>query len=329
MEKRGRIAFITTPNYRRTHPELIEAFVYRNLYSLCNAFEVLVTGRTYEYLMKLVSRPLNKVDRSSISEDMQLPIETKQDLLRWRRTVEQGLVRRLSGIQGMIELAHELVEGRLDAIIHLTDWGDIAGKPDSMVLRREANVYNVPIASDIYTARSAVANWKALLLKTPSNKAIFPEREPPKELPLEGLTQQHRVLALIAHDGMKLHLCCFVVEHSKRIFEQFDYILATGTTGQWLKKFVLAAGRGQEAADKVRCCRSGPYGGDVQIAAAVVKKICRKVIFLQDPFTSHPHETDIRLFEQSVLLFERAVLNEEIEVEFATNLECAKVILGV
>jgi methylglyoxal synthase len=123
-------------------------------------------------------------------------------------------------------------------------------------------------------------------------------------------------------------MCCFVVENDRKIFGEFDYILATGTTGKWIKRFALAAGRTPREVEKVRCCLSGPYGGDVQIAAAVVRKLCRKVIFLQDPFTSHAHETDIRLFEQAVLLFERAAV-KGVEVELATNAASAKAILGL
>jgi methylglyoxal synthase len=123
-------------------------------------------------------------------------------------------------------------------------------------------------------------------------------------------------------------MCCFVVENDRKIFGEFDYILATGTTGKWIKRFALAAGRTPREVEKVRCCLSGPYGGDVQIAAAVVRKLCRKVIFLQDPFTSHAHETDIRLFEQAVLLFERAAV-KGVEVELATNVASAKAILGL
>lgn len=330
MQKRGRIAFITTPKYREYHAKLIDTFIYQNLYSFCDAFEVLCTGRTYEHIVKILDRPLAKVDRESIKSDMHIPIDNNAALSRWKKGVREGLTEMLSGIQGMIELTYELVEGRLDAIIHLTDWEDIAGKPDSMVLRREANVHNIPIASDIHTARSFVATWKSRLALTKATDSIFPpKKEIAKESPLKGLTENDNVLALIAHDGMKLEICRFVIEYASKIFKDYDYILATGTTGMWLKRFVLAAHRSQHDADKIRCCLSGPYGGDVQIAAAVVKKICRKVIFLQDPFTSHPHETDIRLFEQSVLLFERASQNTNIDIELATNVESAKSILGV
>lgn len=329
MGKHGRIAFITTPRYREAHRDLVEDFVYRHMYSLCGAFKVLSTGRTYEFVHEILSRPLKDVNAKAIAQDTGFPIKTRADLARWRRVIQGALVGLRHGIQGMVEITHELVEGRLDAVIHLTDWDDVVGKPDSMVLRREANVHNVPIASDVDTARSAIANWKGVLAKTQGKGPVFRKRPRPATLPLEGLTTTHRVLALIAHDGMKLPMCCFVVEHAKRIFDGFDYVLATGTTGAWLKRFVLAAGRSQAEADRIRCCLSGPYGGDVQIAAAVVKKICRKVIFLQDPFTSHAHETDIRLFEQAVLLFQRAAVSDDIDVELATNVEGARAILGV
>jgi methylglyoxal synthase len=329
MQKRGRIAFITTPEYRNKHPEEIEDFICRYLYRLCNSFEVLSTGRTYGHIMNFISRPLDQLDRAAIEEGTQFPIEREVDLLHWRRTIEQGLTPTRPSISGMIELAFDLVEGRLDAVIHLTDWADVAGKPDSMVLRREANVHNVFIASDIHSAISAVGTWTSRLAKLPSTAPIFQHRDPPEELPLKGLAPDHRVLALIAHDNMKLDLCCFMVEHAKQIFDDFDYILATGTTGKWLKKFALAAGRTHNEVNKIRFCLSGPYGGDVQIAAAVVRKICQKVIFLQDPFTSHAHETDIRLFEQAVLLFERTAMAEGVDVELATNLASAKAILGL
>ena len=37
-----------------------------------------------------------------------------------------------------------------------------------------------------------------------------------------------------------------------------------------------------------------------QIAYAVVRGICQKIVFLQDPTVSHPHDSDIRLFEQAL-----------------------------
>jgi methylglyoxal synthase len=327
IDKLGRIAFITTPEYRAAHRPDIETFVYRHLYMLCRSFEVLSTGRTYDLISEILARPLADVDTGSITAAIGAGVENERDLDQWRAVIQAGLHRRRQGIQGMIELSHDLVEGRLDAVVHLADWHDISGKPDSMVLRREANVHNVPIASDIDSARAMLATLSSQLAQFPEGP-IFPPR-PSGARPLEGLNEGDRVLGLIAHDAMKLEMCCFVVEHADTIFRDFDWVLATGTTGKWLKRFVRAARRSQQEADRIRLCLSGPYGGDVQIAAAVVRKLCRKVVFLQDPFTSHPHETDIRLFEQAVLLFERACLAHDIDLEFATNIQSARMILGV
>jgi methylglyoxal synthase len=322
MQKHGTVAFITTPQFRKEHQGQLESFVYQHLYFLCRNFNVLTTGRTHDAVLRIVRRPFTTEQREIVSQTTDLPVKSKAGRDVWVKTITQGLQKVAQGIQGMILITHQLVEGEVDAVIHLTDWADVAGKPDSMVLRREANVHNVHIASDLNSARSAIQKWGALLQL---GRPVFRPKKPSEDRPLAGLTPEHRVLALIAHDGMKLDMCCFVVEHKEQIFRQFDFVLATGTTGAWVKKFILAAGRPEEEAERVRCCRSGPYGGDVQIAAAVVKRICRKVIFLQDPFVSHAHETDIRLFEQAVLLFERAAL--KIDVELATNVESAKMIL--
>lgn len=321
----GRLAFITTPEFRDKRPREVADFVYRQLYSLCSHFEVLSTGRTYGFVERILALPFSEVDRAAIAEGTGFSIEGDEDLARWRKTIRQSLRPMGSSIKGMIEVTFELVEGRLNGIIHLTDAADVSGKRDSMVLRREANVHGAFIASDVYTARAAVASWLSQIAKNPGC-SLFPKK-PQTDLPLKNISEASRVLALIAHDGMKLEMCRFVVENVRPIFNNHDFILATGTTGGWIKKFAIAAGRDPaEVDEKVRLCRSGPYGGDVQIAAAVLKRLCKRVIFLQDPFTSHAHETDIRLFEQA-LFFERAALTGDIEVALATNVETARILI--
>jgi methylglyoxal synthase len=44
---------------------------------------------------------------------------------------------------------------------------------------------------------------------------------------------------------------------------------------------------------------SGPQGGDVQIAQAVLDGACRHVIFFEDPHVSREHEADIQLLERA------------------------------
>ena len=61
-------------------------------------------------------------------------------------------------------------------------------------------------------------------------------------------------------------------------------------------------------------------GGDVQIAYAVATGLCKQIIFLQDPSTSHPHDSDIRLFEQAVAEFGE-------DVKLATNIQSAQLLI--
>lgn len=316
----GRIAFITTPRFRDAHAGVIRHFIHGHLYSLCNNFEVLTTGTTHEFIAKTIHGRCEAEQRRLIARDTGFAVQTDEQLKVWSETIERGLKKQLPSIQGMIAITYELVEGRLDAVIHLTDWEDLSAKPDSAVLWREANVHNVPIAHDVDTAGGYVAAWKSRLTNA-STTTVFPERAKAKDPPLRGIKVGSNVLAMIAHDEMKLEMCHFAVQNASRISQRFDYVLATGTTGRWLRRFMEAAGRSPGDIKKIRPCLSGPYGGDVQIAYAVVRKLCRKIIFFQDPLTSHAHDVDIRLFEQ-------AVLASDVEVQLATSPAGARLIVG-
>jgi|ERR1041385_2795920 methylglyoxal synthase len=323
MKARPRIAFITTKEFRQQlHTERqLREFVYEDLGFLCLHFDVLSTGRTWAKVEEIVAGPPPDEYRSSIAAFLRVPAIEKYDLERWRNLFQPPRFTRLSeSVEGMIEIAYELVEGRLDAVLHLTDWSQVSGKPPAMVIRRQANVHNVYMAADYTSVKSAVRKWRML---AEGDKPIFREKVPVSPSPIEGLSGN--VLALIAHDAKKLDMCHFVVEHARRIME-FDHILTTGTTGREVKRFLIAALQSpQEVERKIRLCHSGPFGGDVQIAAAVIRGKCNKVIFLQDPMSSHAHETDIHLFEQAVLLFREAAL--KVDFELACNVESAQMLL--
>ena len=49
----------------------------------------------------------------------------------------------------------------------------------------------------------------------------------------------------------------------------------------------------------VRPFRSGPLGGDAQIAELILKRECRRVLFLEDPHVARQHEADIQLLERA------------------------------
>jgi len=317
--KPGRIAFITTPRFREANGQAVAEFVHAHLYELCRSFDLITTARTYDFIVKLLESDLSDGARDAIQNGMGLTRLRDGDLATWRETILESLHRMPGSFPGMIEVAYELVEQRLDAVIHFTDWEDKNAKPDSAVLSREANVHDVPIAHGPHSAHALIRTLKRRLLSA-DGTGVFKRRDQPSPQPLHGLTPSDNVLAIVAHDNMKLEMCRFVVENVDHILENYDCILATGTTGTWIRKFLLAMRRSSDVG-KIRLCNSGPRGGDIQIAHAVVRGICRKIIFLQDPSVSHPHDSDIRLFEQ-------AVLAPGIHVELATNVESAKLLIG-
>ena len=322
-KKYGRIAFITTPTYRKSSYQSLCFFVYKYMYALCNSFLVMTTGGTYDAVIKIIDRPygsLTSADLSNIMFGFPFKIAKDADLQPWRDVIRSGLQRTPPRFKGMIHITYELIEGRLDAVIHLTEWQDKSAKADSAVLSREANVHNIPIATDIDTAEAFIKTWNALIANQMRGSSIFRKRVGPSNPPLAGIKSKHNVLAMVAHDNMKLEMCKFAVKNAQYIFKNYDYILATGTTGSWIKQFMEAIGRSPADIKKIRCCNSGPWGGDIQIAYAVVEGLCQKCIFLQDPSVSHPHDSDIKLFEQ-------AVVSNGVHVKLATNVDSASLLI--
>jgi methylglyoxal synthase len=90
-------------------------------------------------------------------------------------------------------------------------------------------------------------------------------------------------IALIAHDGKKADMVAFVMKRLD-FFKGVD-IVATGTTG----KSITHAGL------EVACLKSGPLGGDAQIASMVSDEEITAVIFFIDPLDVHPHQVDVSM----------------------------------
>jgi methylglyoxal synthase len=67
-------------------------------------------------------------------------------------------------------------------------------------------------------------------------------------------------------------------------FKKVD-IVATGTTG----KHITHAGL------EVNCLKSGPMGGDAQIASMVSDGEIAAVVFFVDPLDVHPHQVDVSM----------------------------------
>ena len=49
----------------------------------------------------------------------------------------------------------------------------------------------------------------------------------------------------------------------------------------------------------VRSFRSGPLGGDAEIALEVLENRCQRIVFFEDPHVARQHEADIQLLERS------------------------------
>jgi methylglyoxal synthase len=89
--------------------------------------------------------------------------------------------------------------------------------------------------------------------------------------------------ALIAHDGKKADMVAFIM---KRLdFFRKVNVVATGTTGKHI----------EHAGLDVDCLKSGPLGGDAQIASMIADGEISAVIFFVDPLDVHPHQVDVSM----------------------------------
>jgi methylglyoxal synthase len=111
-------------------------------------------------------------------------------------------------------------------------------------------------------------------------------------------------LALIAHDEMKARMVEFAVEYEREL-SAFGRILATGTTGREVEEAA------RKLKGKIKRCRSGPKGGDIEIATEILYGRCDVVIFFIDALRPHPHIEDIRVVFAACMI--------ENEVRMLTN----------
>jgi methylglyoxal synthase len=67
-------------------------------------------------------------------------------------------------------------------------------------------------------------------------------------------------------------------------FREVD-VVATGTTGKHI----------EHAGLDVNCLKSGPLGGDAQIASLISDGEIDAVVFFIDPLGLHPHQVDVNM----------------------------------
>ncbi len=115
-------------------------------------------------------------------------------------------------------------------------------------------------------------------------------------------------IALIAHDKKKDEIVTLAAEYID--FLRGCQLMATGTTGARLAN---------ELGLTIERKHSGPFGGDLQIGAALVEGHIDVVIFLRDPMSPQPHEPDINALVR---------VCDVHNVACATNLSTARLVLS-
>jgi methylglyoxal synthase len=114
-------------------------------------------------------------------------------------------------------------------------------------------------------------------------------------------------IAVIAHDGKKADIVAFIM---KRLdFFGTVNIIATGTTGTHI----------EHAGLKVDKKKSGPLGGDAQIASMIAEGSIDGVIFFIDPLDVHPHQVDVNMLLRICNVY---------NVPLATNYATASLIIS-
>lgn len=198
-----------------------------------------------------------------------------------------GLVRMVAGLLSVDAAV------RVDQVVSLLEPGDPLGLfPEVQALKRECVVQRRPYLPNVETARQW---WQ-------QEAGDAPYCQP-----------EERTIALVAHDALKGEMLAFAARH-RRFLASFKGRIATGTTGTLLngrlpdrlpqaERDALAPLAGAFSdGGWVECLRSGPRGGDVEIADRILDQACDVVVFFEDPHVSREHDSDIQLLERVVRL---------------------------
>jgi methylglyoxal synthase len=237
-------------------------------------------------------KPLETALRDELRPDLQVVGHTHDAL------ADGGVLQGYAGMHrlparregGLIHLVGDVVsddpQRRLDVVIYLLDPDDPTSVfPEGQALKRECVIHETPFISTFAHARE----WFELARVAggyPRDQALDPWFEP------SGQT-----IALIAHDARKADLIAYAREHFD-FLNRFGGRIATGTTGGLLNR-MAAEIVGARASPWVRAFRSGPLGGDAEIALEVLHDRCQRIIFFEDPHVARQHEADIQLLERS------------------------------
>ena len=237
-------------------------------------------------------RPLEPMLRGRLRPEL-LVVGQTHDALVEARVLEaypglQRLPPRREG--GLIHLVADVVSDdpgkRLDAVVYLLDPEDPTSVfPEGQALKRECVIHETAFVSTFAHARE----WFELACVADGGGC-----DPALDSWFDFSSQ---TLALVAHDARKDDMVGFVREHFG-FFDRFASRIATGTTGGLLNRVALEFGR-DASKPWVRPFRSGPLGGDAEIALEVLRGRCQRIVFFEDPHVARQHEADIQLLERS------------------------------
>lgn len=275
--------------------ETLRAGAASPLVRLLRAVQPMLAG-SFQTHLAMPGGTFDAVARSGVIDDTGITVE------RLRPVREGGLITLTARIVG-----GNLAPGELDWIVYLLDPLDPAALyPETQALKRQCVVNDKPFLSTESGASAWFAlAWSAALGTTPQPpalQALLARWVRPDELGSE-------TLGLIAHDRLKPDMLAFAARH-RAVLSRFGRRLATGTTGALLNGTVphrLAHQAGQFTGTLantapetwVQAVRSGPLGGDAEIAEEVLESRCRQVIFFEDPHVAREHESDIQLLERA------------------------------
>lgn len=191
---------------------------------------------------------------------------------------------------GLMRIAAMLVDddpdNALDALVYLLDPEDPTSVfPEGQAAKRQSVVHGKPFISTFGHA----CEWLEL-------ERVLAGFAPDPALDDRFGTAD--ALALVAHDARKDEMESFARDHFA-LLSGFSRRYATGTTGGRLN--VLAEQLSGTSGWTQRL-KSGPLGGDAQLANLILDRACRRVIFFEDPHVARQHEADIQLLERAARL---------------------------
>ena len=104
-----------------------------------------------------------------------------------------------------------------------------------------------------------------------------------------------KTIALIAHDARKADMIEWVRFNVETLYA--NSLVCTGTTGGLVEKVLQEYAEENDIQEPYRLTKmkSGPMGGDAQIAALVVEGKVHLCVFLIDDLSANPHEADIMM----------------------------------